>query len=282
MVYKINNMESGALLGLPHLQQLLYFRGLRPYMDYSTGVVGIKRGISYQSLVEELYVEPHPGFKSGSPSKQQIQRALEGLERSGVIQRRSPLGTSGKKLILKCLLATWDNCTQNKADAKPMQPADVKSVQVQAVKSEHCSTSSLKPDVLERPQADTPPVSGTNTTLSLAREEICFIPENFQPSSAIIEKAKQYHCPTAGCRDELLKFISYHQSKGTKSCDWNAKFLGWLLRAKQYHQEKENVKRNHATSKKYSTSKNQSAVDYVFSANQELLEREGLVIEHNG
>ncbi len=55
---KINHEELSALSGLPHLQQLLYLRGIKPFGDYRTGVVGLIRGISYQSLAEELYVEP--------------------------------------------------------------------------------------------------------------------------------------------------------------------------------------------------------------------------------
>jgi hypothetical protein len=37
----INLDELSALNGLPHLQQLLYLRGIRPYVDYQTGIVGL-------------------------------------------------------------------------------------------------------------------------------------------------------------------------------------------------------------------------------------------------
>lgn len=56
---KVTDEELSALRGLPHLQQLLYLTGIKPYVDYRTGIVGISRGISYQSLAEELYIEPH-------------------------------------------------------------------------------------------------------------------------------------------------------------------------------------------------------------------------------
>jgi hypothetical protein len=114
MDYLISHYELSALCGLPHLQQIIYLRGVRPYMDYKTGMVGLKRGISYQSIAEELYVEPHQGIKSGSPSKDQIRRALKGLERSGNILIQS----TAEKLILKCLLATVNNSKQNKAAIK--------------------------------------------------------------------------------------------------------------------------------------------------------------------
>ncbi len=111
MDFIISHYELSALCGLPHLQQIIYLRGVRPYMDYQTGIVGLKRGISYQSIAEELYVEPHQGIKSGSPSKDQIRRALKGLERSGNILIQS----TAEKLILKCLLATVNNSKKNKA-----------------------------------------------------------------------------------------------------------------------------------------------------------------------
>jgi hypothetical protein len=56
---KTTSQELSALMGLPYLQQVTYLLGIRPYMDATTSLVGIKRGISYQSLAETLYVEPH-------------------------------------------------------------------------------------------------------------------------------------------------------------------------------------------------------------------------------
>ena len=42
MDFIINDDELAALCGLPHQQQLVYLRGIRPYMDVKTGIVGIK------------------------------------------------------------------------------------------------------------------------------------------------------------------------------------------------------------------------------------------------
>ena len=96
MDFLINDDELEALCGLPHMQQLVYLRGIRPYMDVKTGIVGIKRGISYQSIAEQLYIEPHQGIKSGSCSRMQVRRALSALERIGIISSK----TEGLKLIL--------------------------------------------------------------------------------------------------------------------------------------------------------------------------------------
>lgn len=111
---KINYEELSALNGLPHLQQLLYLRGIKPFVDYRTGIVGLMRGISYQSLAEELYIEPHSGIKSGSPSKDQIRRAIKGLEKAGLLRIQSLEWT----LVFQCLLVNEHNSNRNKAALK--------------------------------------------------------------------------------------------------------------------------------------------------------------------
>lgn len=110
MDFVINSEEIGALYGLLHAQQIMYLRGIRPFMDVKSGLVGIKRRISLQSLAEELYVEPHPGIRSEKYSRAQVRRALAALERSGLITLQS----ENKQLILKCNLAKLGYFSQNK------------------------------------------------------------------------------------------------------------------------------------------------------------------------
>ncbi len=132
MSYIINHYERSALSGLPYLQQLTYIHGLKPYVDYQTEIVGIKRGVSYQSLSEELYIEPHQGFvQSGSPSKDQIRRSLKALEKAGLIEIQS----LDKKLIFKCLLLDRDNSVQNKAATKPPYQTTTNPIQNNIEKS---------------------------------------------------------------------------------------------------------------------------------------------------
>lgn len=121
MDFLINGDEMAVLSGLPHIQQLTYFRGIRPYMDIKTRIVGIKRGISYQSISEQLYVEPHQGIKSQSFSRDQVRRAVSGLARAGVIEMQS----EGMQLILKCNLASRNFSVQNKAAINPPQKATI-------------------------------------------------------------------------------------------------------------------------------------------------------------
>ena len=43
MDFVINGEELEIMSGLPHIQQLTYLRGIRPYMDVKTGITGIKK-----------------------------------------------------------------------------------------------------------------------------------------------------------------------------------------------------------------------------------------------
>ncbi len=97
----INTCELSALSELPLNQRVVYIMGIRPYMDRKTFMVGIIRKISYQSLREMLYVAPIKGVKTGSPSRQQMKRAVKSLERAGLIE----ICSNRKNLIVKCLLA---------------------------------------------------------------------------------------------------------------------------------------------------------------------------------
>ncbi|HHF0526005.1 TPA: hypothetical protein ACPHXX_001331 [Legionella anisa] len=119
MDFMVNSEELEAIYGLPHAQQLAYLRGIRPYMDVKTGLVGIKRRISFQSIAEQIYIQPHQGVKSEKYSRAQIRRALSALERVGLISLQS----EELQLILKCNLATLGYFTENKVVTNPSQKA---------------------------------------------------------------------------------------------------------------------------------------------------------------
>ncbi len=152
MEFLINDDELNALCGLPHMQQLAYLRGVRPYMDVHTKLVGIKRGISYQSIAEQLYVEPHQGIKHESFSRAQVRRALSGLERAGLIQLQS----QEMKLILKCNLASMHYSVQNKAVTKPSHQAIMEPLSQPTEINGNLSREGLKADRVKTPKADTP------------------------------------------------------------------------------------------------------------------------------
>ncbi len=148
----VNSEELEALCGLPHIQQLAYLRGIRPYMDVKTGLVGIKRRISYQSISEQLYVEPHQGIKSQDFSRAQARRALSALERIGLINLQS----EEKQLILKCNLATLGYFVQNKVVTNPSQKAVTNPHEKNPVNTGLSRIEAVKADSAKPKKADTP------------------------------------------------------------------------------------------------------------------------------
>ena len=152
MDFVINHDELNALCGLPHIQQLAYLRGIRPYMDVKTGLVGIKRRISYQSIAEQLYVEPHQGVKSQRFSRDQVRRAVSGLMRAGMIEVQS----EGMQLILKCELAHRDYSVQNKAAINPPQKATTNPHEKSFVNTGILAIGPTKADIAEHQKAATP------------------------------------------------------------------------------------------------------------------------------
>ena len=152
MDFVINGDELEAMCGLPHIQQLTYLRGIRPYMDVKTGLVGVKRRISYQSISEQLYVEPHQGIKSQSFSRDQVRRAVSGLVRSGIIEVQS----EGMQLILKCLLASKHFPVQNKAAINPPQKATTNPQEISLVNTGVSGVELSKADIADSSKAATP------------------------------------------------------------------------------------------------------------------------------
>lgn len=167
-----NEDEDEALQGLPLGAQVLYLRGIRRYMDYQTGFVGIKRGISLQSLSETLYVEPAPGFNKVKFSRDQIKRLIFWLVKAGLVERHS---IERKSLIFFLPLADTDQSVQNKAATKPPQSrhskAAPKAATAKASNSNgfnHSADTEADPTSkkVRRPIAATPPVSGIRNNTS--------------------------------------------------------------------------------------------------------------------
>lgn len=160
MSISLNNHELEALRGLPHSVIVLYVMGIRPRMDYRSGLVGVKSGISWQALSEDTYIEPHPGIQSGSLHKSALRRAADALERAGLILNKSK--KDAKQLIFKCLLAYTDKNAQNKPDTNPTHQADTLSEADKVfLDSQLMQDVRGQADIPETPQADIHPVSGT-------------------------------------------------------------------------------------------------------------------------
>ncbi|HBD9356238.1 TPA: Vir protein, partial [Legionella pneumophila] len=139
--------------------------GIKPYVDYKTGIVGIRRGISYQSLSEALYIEPHSGIKSGSPSKDQLRRALKGLEKAGLIQIQS----WERKLVLRCLLLDRHDSVQNKTAIKALDYTATQEPRKNLLDSTKFNTNILEPDTIQKTEPATPQDNNNYFFISLSQ-----------------------------------------------------------------------------------------------------------------
>lgn len=117
--------EDDLLHGLPVEAQLLYLRGLRRYMDYTTAIVGgAARRISLLMLCELLEVFPHQGMKGTRPDKSKIRRLLGWLERTGLIERIEDKDGYLVYFLPHAKNHGWADAhtsDRNKADTKPTQ-----------------------------------------------------------------------------------------------------------------------------------------------------------------
>ncbi|EPB9377154.1 DnaT-like ssDNA-binding domain-containing protein [Pseudomonas aeruginosa] len=112
--FQINDEEREALRGLPMLAREIYVFALRPFMDFVTGIVGERRGISWKSIAEELYVEPHQGIKGGDPSEKELRRALVWLQKVGLVGPN----LAERRLIFELPKASRDQSVRKKVGTK--------------------------------------------------------------------------------------------------------------------------------------------------------------------
>jgi hypothetical protein len=168
----LNEFEFAAMEGLSHLAIVIYIKAIRPYMDYATGITGWKRGISYQSISEEVYVEPVAGrhsSKSGSYTKSAIRNALKELIKSGFIQ----VLPAGKKLVLKLILAITDLSVQNRNDTGTTQGSDTPPIDPNpALLKELQELKQAMNDIAKHHRNDTPPVSGETISITTTTKDL--------------------------------------------------------------------------------------------------------------
>lgn len=167
MRFLINDHELDALDGMPWGARLIYLMGLRPHMDFATGLVGTeRRRVSLQQLREVLHVEPGPGrTDGGAPSKDQVRRSLDVLARAGLVERQS----RGRHLVLRLPLALVDvypaETDTNLPHFRHTQPATEPATSEPASSREisEGTRQGTDTDLPQGGQAEpaTPPVSGS-------------------------------------------------------------------------------------------------------------------------
>ena len=103
--FLINKDEREALRGTPYLPQLVYLFAIRPFMDRNTGVVGLAKRITWQSLAEEVEVWPDRGIKREKPSKKQLERAVAWLVKRKLVEWDHKVNQKPGILVFKLPLA---------------------------------------------------------------------------------------------------------------------------------------------------------------------------------
>jgi len=102
-----NDDEDAALDYLPHVDQVIYLRGIRRRMNYQTGITGGPEApVSYAWLGQ--LTDVHPEIGSNAPPKPRmtlsaIRCSIARLERAGLIER---IPNNDRRLVFRCLLAS--------------------------------------------------------------------------------------------------------------------------------------------------------------------------------
>lgn len=163
MAILLNDQELEALAGLPHMAALLYVLAIRPRMDIATGRVGHRPRISWAALAEWLYIEPHPGVSSGSPSVSQVRRAAAWLEKAGLLEI---FGNKNEKtLFFLCPKATAHHHGQKQADSNPTaQAGRPKAALFKAFRDQADNAEPDKADIHRREECTRLHTSSSSTT----------------------------------------------------------------------------------------------------------------------
>lgn len=88
---------------------VLYLRGLRRFMDYSSGLVGVRRGISVQMFIELLEEKRPLGSNKAPyrPTRDEIRWIIDELIRVGLVERM-PKPHRMSPMVFRLLLAAKD------------------------------------------------------------------------------------------------------------------------------------------------------------------------------
>ncbi|QBY56139.1 hypothetical protein [Cupriavidus oxalaticus] len=117
---KLNQLELDALSGLSHAAFRLYVAAIRPRMDFATGLVGKRVGISWQALREWMYVEARPGVKAVTHTESTVRRLVKQLVKHGLLRE---IGDRFR-IAFACPLADRGSFAQKKADRGSTPPAE--------------------------------------------------------------------------------------------------------------------------------------------------------------
>lgn len=228
---RLNHAELDALKGLPHAARVVYVEGVRPFMDFSSGVVGASsspnKSISLQSLAEVLYVEPKPGRTgTGSRSRKQARVCIDVLVDAGLLSSMSVSTKQDKRLVLKCVLADTDKSASNKQGTNRAQEQGTNRAQDKASSDAGLDGSAQQEQgTPETPYQGTPPISGIKDTTTARVRESGLIPDDFCIDDQVRATLLASGVPVPVAEFFIDEFVSDCVEKGKSSFNWAAAFV---------------------------------------------------------
>lgn len=146
-----NDREDAALQGLTPEAQVIYLRGFRRYMNYSSGVAGGRiRKLSYKALAELISVEPDWGsrrVRGEAPTRGRVRARIAELERAGLVVDHGSCRALG--LIFRLPLADTGFVYPEKEQPKE-QPGEKPEEQPKGKVVNHPSFQGVNADQPER------------------------------------------------------------------------------------------------------------------------------------
>lgn len=234
----VNDAELDALSGLPLAARVAYLEGIKPFMDYKTGIVGASnspsKSISLQSLAEVLYVEPKQGRTgTGSRSHRQVETCIRTLTEAGLIVSMSVANQRVKRLVLKCVLADTDESVQKKHVPNVWGKHVPNVWDVEASNANGLNGSHTPKDVPhETPKGVPPPVTyqtDTDRQTPRAREKTV-IPDGFAIDEQMKVLLKMAGISMDQAEFMLVLFVSDNQKSQYISNNWHREFIDYIRR----------------------------------------------------
>lgn len=235
----LNEAEINKFYGVCEFDVKLYIT-IRKFMDGETQITGIKRGISWQSLSEEMWIDPVRGStaSAGSPSKKKLRCAARRLLRKGLLDVLS----EDKQLIFKCVLASRGYSVKNMKGRGRAQMRATSEDQENPTNKGYFESEDSLSGIPKNAKKGTPLIS-----IYKNKKYISPLPPNFEVTDLHREYASRHQLPSPD--NEIEGFKDYHLAHGSTFANWDAAFRNWLRKAKQIHHDKKEY--HHARSSTY-------------------------------
>lgn len=250
---RLNSAELDALYGLPHAAQVMYVAGIRPFMDYASGLVGASnspdKSISLQSLAEVLFVEPKQGRTgTGSRSRKQARVCVDVLVEAGLIESLSIAKKHEKRLIFKCVLAGLDDSAQEKQGTNRAHYQGTNRAQSEASSSNGLTDlSTPEQGAPDTPKQGTPLRDFNHINTHKSRERVReTVPVDFEIDGDVLARLVRAMVPLGFAEGLLQEFINANESSGYTSECWPAEFVKYCIKQKRFKEswEGRNAKPN--------------------------------------